>query len=471
MTAPGDTRDQKPTSPLSAILVITVAGGVAWILGFAALTLTARRLQEEQFGILTFGLAMTASATALLGSNLNVWGSRAIAADQATAARMIVTVNGWQTIAATVLFLVLGAAYALIFSWPTASVLILCNLGFFGTALGLQWVALGLRRNDLVAWNQLISNAVYLVIVAVFVRGPGETGIAPVGIFLGILAGSLVILRAVMSAGVLVPFTFEWREAARQLKQGSVFIYTSILSAVMLYSGSIIVQLMLGATAAGLYGVGARIYLTFLAVPAILSSAMFPRIVAAKDDEAQRRRETGLWITLALMLGGLPAALMVWLPGDVIRLLFQDNYGAAVPAVRGAGVAILFTFAANAYAMAVLARGGDQAFFRGSLTAASIALVGGAAATARYGVEGAAAILALLDLSFLLAVMPAFRRENGSAMLARWAHPIAGFTAVAVFARLPMDGVSPFFRLAMASVIYGVLALPIGELRARLKSH
>jgi len=331
-------RDGK-TSPMGSLAGVAFAGGIAWVLNLAAMTLIARRLNQEYFGLLNFGLSMAAATGALLAPNLNVWGARLISEDPLQTARTIAMVNGWQTASGLLLFVILAGLYSAAIPQPLASVMISSNIMFFGVSLGLQWVAQGLRRIDLIAAFQLVSALISLCLAYVLVRGPQDVYLAPSTSVAGQVAASLLIIGVLYRQGQLKAFKVNLRDELTLLKSGAVFGWTSLCAVANQYSGYVLLQLLTNASQVGLYGAGARLLMAFMTVPAMLATVLFVRVARANATES--RVEAKTWVTLALYLGGLPAALMIGDPGSVILTLYGSDYLLASTAVQFAGAAVI----------------------------------------------------------------------------------------------------------------------------------
>ena len=256
------------------------------------------------------------------------------------------------------------------------------------------------------------------------------------------MVGSAIIVGSLWKAHARWPAGVDWRGEARRLAGAGVFVGFSVCGVINQNAGLILTQIFGGPHVSALYGVGARTYLTFFAATAMLSTVFFPRVAAsAGSDEAASRAEMKIWLMLALSIGGGPAALMIGAPRLVIHQLFGDAYLAAAFTIRAAGLAIFISFATNAYTMSRLARGGERDFLRAILTTLVVALGGGAAAAALFGLNGVAAILPCMEATMLLTILPAFRRDVGEVFGRTWIRPVFAVAATVAFLCLPvLDG-------------------------------
>ncbi len=457
---------------LRAMVLVGGAGGAGWLMNFATLAILAHRLGSKAFGLFSFGLSVAVVLGAFIGPNLNVWGARVIARDHGAVGRTVLLVNGVQLAAGAVLFAVLAVAYRFLLPRETAAMLTVCNLGFLAAAFGTQWVVQGLQRLDLLALNQVIATGCGLILVLVVVHGPAQA-LAPAALLAaGQVAGSLFIIANLWRHHAAQTLTADWRAEFRALAKASVFLGFSVCGVVSQNAGLILTHLFGGDATSALYGVAARTYLTFLTAAAMLSTIFFPRVAArAGADEAANRREIQTWLALALAVGGGPASLMIGAPHLVIHQLFGDAYQGAAFAVRAAGAAILISFANNAYAMSRLARGGDRDYLRAILTAMVVAVAGGAAAGALFGLNGVAAILPCMELAILLTMMRPFRRDLGESFWRAWIRPLAAILVAVAFLLTPVMEGAPLVKLAVAATIYGLIVLPWGEARAMWRAR
>jgi hypothetical protein len=92
--------------------------------------------------------------------------------------------------------------------------------------------------------------------------------------------------------------------------------------------------------------------------------------------------------------------------------------------------------------------------------------VGGGLLVPAYGLAGATAVVASLDLALWLMSLPVFRRVMGSLLFAAWVWPLlAGGVLAGWLAGSAWWGLAFWLRLPLGMVLYGVLVVPWGMVR------
>jgi O-antigen/teichoic acid export membrane protein len=314
---------------------------VTWVLTAATLALLPRYLGPASMGHLGLAVSFGLVAATAGAAGIPVLITREVARDRARALELMPTAF-W--------IAVVGGALA-----GAGSVLLAIALGFEGRGLvsvvcfavtvpfnvclalsfGVLQGAEVMRHQAVIDMaNKLVTLALLCVIVWLDL-GYAAWLAASVAVA---IAWTVPSMRAARGA---VPFQFgrfSPQDAAWMLRGGSSIVATELIVVVYVALDVLLLTLIAGESAAGIYATPARIWGTLLFFPTIAVTVIFPRLAAAAHDEAELRRIASLTIAVlaavtlplaALTAGAGPDGLL-WLTGDDFR---QSGWVLAVMAI------------------------------------------------------------------------------------------------------------------------------------------
>ena len=130
---------------------------------------------------------------------------------------------------------------------------------------------------------------------------------------------------------------YRWAPAAvRDLyRQGLPFFSTSALGELYSRSATLLLGIMVGRQAVGLYTAADRLMVPLLLAPAVFNAAVYPVLSRLARESVQAAREMSARCIRLLLLGTIPLSLLAALLAPVaIALLFGDRYVGAADALR-----------------------------------------------------------------------------------------------------------------------------------------
>lgn len=368
-------RAADPRSNAAALLVGRVVGATATIL---VLSIASHRLDGSQFGL----VASTMAAGFLLNS-LVTWGTdtvitRAVAADRPDAAETAGTSLGLQIVAVGVLVAIAAVAVGL-----GANVVVLVQALALLPQAAVTVGSAVLRGREQMgrllvasASGALVALASILLLFAV-----DEAPWVPVA---AMALGSLltaVVLGALTAGGISAP---NGRAAAELVRESGPFAAMVVLAAVGAQVGPIIVELVSEDTAGG-YGVAVRLNEAARLLPASVTAAFFPAMLAGLHRSARYRR----WMRLLTGYAVAATVALVALAGPINRIVFDSEAG-AVPLIRILALGSVLTVVRLAKSFELIAAGRERAVLRSALIGAMITVAGGVALAVPAGSQGVA---------------------------------------------------------------------------------
>jgi len=208
-----------------------------------------------------------------------------------------------------------------------------------------QAVLQGLERMEYISIANVAGKAVNtLVCIAALLAGLGVYAVAVVAV-----AAALVTLAVEVSAlrrliGGLRP-QFDMSEAVRMLRASFPYLMSGIFLVIYMQVDIVIISLLVDERAVGWYGTADQLFGTFLFIPTVFITAVFPslsRLYATAADSLPRLMRKS-WDFLLLL--AIPIGLGVLVVADpLVVLLFGPEFAASGPILALMGIVLILTY-------------------------------------------------------------------------------------------------------------------------------
>lgn len=283
---------QSPGRRLFAKNLAILAGGeiLSRVLTAVAFIHLARVLNPSLYGIVELTLAVFMFLTLIVDQGFGTLGAREVARDPDDLEPLIRRIISAQILLAGAVFILLTA---IVISLPLDTTLTVLLIGYALTLLGypfiIFWVFQGRDQMTWVAVPLMLRQAGFAVIALLFVRSPEHVLLLPVaeGIAIAIAAGVSVI--ALLRSGERIPIDLR-AGLDRQLFADTLPIGTSqLIWAVRMYLPTVLVGVLVGNVAVGLYGAAHRIVMVFQTLLEAYFKNLFPSM-----SQVAVRSPTGL---------------------------------------------------------------------------------------------------------------------------------------------------------------------------------
>jgi O-antigen/teichoic acid export membrane protein len=440
-----------------------VALGVGEIVGkLATLVLVidvARTLGPSEFGVFSFALAL-----GTLVSVLPSWGFDTLLVQQGSGRphdlpRLLVELLVLRTLIALPVLVVVGAALIAArgggaTGWATVLVLLACLIDTL--ADGYRAVATAVEAQGRCAVVQIVQRVLGAGLVILVLAAGG--GLLPVSAsyLLGSLVGLVGMAGAVAHLGVRPRLRSVSRAGIRDFSRVSWTMGVhSVVTMALFRIDAVMLGVLAGDTAVGLYAAAYRLLETVLFVAHNVSRAVFPVMASASDNAAvQRAWHRGLAVLSTVFVPY--AALLTLRGGDVLELFYGPRFTEGGVAIMAwlAWAPLLFGIAFLA-ADVLLARRPDTRILLGSGGALALNVVLNLVLIPSFGGLGAAVAT---TISFLLeaAVLGwlALRLLGGRITLWMLAGPGAGTACAAAVLATPLP-LLPALLLATPAYVAG----------------
>jgi O-antigen/teichoic acid export membrane protein len=303
-----------PTLLRNAFFSAVSAASAALLL--ALLLVAGRFLGDSDFGRFSFALALATIFETFVDFGLSVLATRTIARDRSAAHRLVANTAALKLVLGTVMMAALALTARVL--RPEADVRLACYLlGLSSVLRSFLWTArhvlMGLERFGLDSLLVVGDRVLLFALgVAALLLGYGLIGLSVAFVIARLIA---LVLAYILSRSQVGSFGLEfdlayWRELQmRALPLGAFALVLYVYN----YIDTVMLGVMRTDAETGLYNAAYRVYEGLSSLPAILYSAVTPRLSLYFVDDRKRHRR--------LARKGAGAALLVAVPVTLVSLL------------------------------------------------------------------------------------------------------------------------------------------------------
>jgi O-antigen/teichoic acid export membrane protein len=329
---------------------VAISKAVAFI-GTAYL---ARRLGVYGFGVIGFATAVCGYFALALKTGFGPVGSREVARESGPITPLVTGVILLR------LLLALGALLVtylgtLLLGKPAVVlwVVLLTALTYLSGALDIAWVYKGLAQNRRIGISLVLTQAVYVMALLALVRGPEDIYRVPIALVLGELVAAAYLAVPVLEGSSWAP---DLVRAGSILRASGPLVVGQLLRALINVFDVVLLSLLIGEFAVGLYTAAYRICFLLIAMGNALQIAYLPALSRAAhrssvgaSDLVNRALEFSAALALPMVTGG------ILLASPLLTHLFGPEYGEGATALRLLLVSIACIYLHGVFGQALLA--------------------------------------------------------------------------------------------------------------------
>jgi O-antigen/teichoic acid export membrane protein len=240
-----------------------------------------------------------------------------------------------------------------------------------------------------------------------------------------------------------------------------------VLQTLYLRIDILIISRLLGATATGIYGVGARMLETSLMIGMLFGQSMLPKFSSENGNPEAQNRTLGWALEFLLMLA-LPVVIIFWhFSGLIVTLVSTPAYLASTLKSTGSdtvlsvlGVTILFAYMNQTLAYALVGAGRQRFLLVTNGLGLIVNVILNFIFLPTFGIIAAAWNTVLCEISvFLVMLWATLQHTKPSLELAILSRIlIASLSMILIYALLPL---TDWWLLIAGAVVYGLICLPI----------
>ena len=312
-------------------------------------------------------------------------------------------------------------------------------LGLFNNLLVAQ------QRFDVQNLANLVSTVLYAVLVATLIPSGGGL------ILLGALTLATTLVRLALPLAWLrqelpqlrLSRSYVTRARLRELTSFSWSNFLVHVANKVVFSADVlVVAVLLGAHAATLYAIPAKLFALAFGLGSVGTNLLYPALAeheGAGEEERQRR------LLLAGLRGGSAAALVLALPlllvpDQLLEGWVGDGYGESVPVLALLALVALFHQPVYLFTQYLIARGRQRPIARTLIAGVAVNVALSVVLALTVGIWGVALSTLVVDLALLLYVVPGLVAP-------------AAATEAATFARAALRPVLPALAAALVILV------------------
>jgi PST family polysaccharide transporter len=261
----------------------------------------------------------------------------------------------------------------------------------------------------------------------------GQALATALGVSVLLAGGSVVVAAPAVWIGPLVAHAFLLRRAMRRwnislawrgpllnaglfptVRRGGPYLGNAIMTQLLINADVIVVGLVLGNAAAGIYAAAYRIPAVIFMTVSIVVTAVFPELVRRAEASAgELQRAISTLISVSLLVLGPAIAMIVALAPELVRHLYGRRYEPSVSLLRILIAFVPLAFASTFIAQALVAAGRQVDYLKINAAAAVAALTLLIVGVPRWGLKSAAYSVTATEVVILIFLVLASRRLLG----------------------------------------------------------
>ncbi len=320
----------------------------AGLLLFVLMILSGRHLGSRDFGVFSFALSLASIFAIITDFGLDDLTVREVARDRQLAGEYFGKIFVWKLALSIVAMVALVITVNALKSSGTIRMVtyLLGSMAIFRSFITtVRAFFRAYERFDLEARLVITDRVLLFSCGTIFLLTSGSvivlavvfTAVRLVSILIALILFHRRVDRIVPRLDVHFIKTFQ----VRALPFGLAFLCFGLYT----YVDKIILSLARSDAEVGLYNAGFQIYEGLMIIPIILAAVFYPRLSTLFQSDPERQRDLFARGTKYLMIVALPLAVGgIFLSGDLLRLLFGNEFLAAAPALSILLCAIVLSF-------------------------------------------------------------------------------------------------------------------------------
>lgn len=392
------------TSKLAGnIYSLYLVQGLNYLLPFLILPYLLRVLGPQSYGAIAFAQSLMAYGVTLtdFGFNFSATRSISVARDNPVEVSRIF----WTTLSAKSLLLVGSALFicvAMLVSKTLlahAAVISVCGLNVVGSVLLPQWYYQGLERLHVMSMLVVLSRAIALLGVFIFVHTPRDVVLAALFLSAQTLIGGIVCLLNVRKVMPITRYRPQWRDLRNALNSSRHLFISNVATSAYTTGNGLILGFVSGDRAVALYTLAnkAALAVFYFFMPVVL--AVYPRASLLFDKSMEEGKLFVRRLSIPLLIAaGLLSVTLVISARPIVELLGGAQYEGAVPVLRLMGILPVLLSGATVLAQIIMINIGlAKSLSRIYLLMALLSIVLLPVLGTRYGALGGAISLVTVE--------------------------------------------------------------------------
>jgi O-antigen/teichoic acid export membrane protein len=354
------------TVHLRGFALLVVGQALARAMTFVAVTYLARTLGVEMFGMIGFAAAVAVYFLLVVDAGLDLIAMREVAKQESSAESVIASVFALRLGLAVVAMALLAAVVPWLASSSTGLMVMLAySLTFLSAASNLKWGFQALEQNGLVAVALVLSQAVYLGGVLLWINGPGDALKVPLLLFGSELTGAALLFVQYRRQGVRLWLPRSRRLSWALLKEAFPLAGTYAVRTLTVNFDLVLLGLVDNPLAVGLYSAVSRVIMLLREFGGLYYLALFPALSRAAKETTDRFVMLGQVVIRHAAALIFPLVVGAFLTGpELLSFVFGSEYVPGAYAFCLLLGAVAFNMLVGVYRFGLVAYNRQPTLFR-----------------------------------------------------------------------------------------------------------
>lgn len=320
-------------SILKNFVTLFTAEFVTRLLHLLTVVYIARVLGVSLFGQINFVLAILSYFLISTNLGLNELGVREIARDKKHVPLFATSITFMRMVLACFSLLLISVLIIFMDKSPqTKTLLFIYGLTLFPYAFSLEWIFRGIERMEFIAVSKIAGALLYVSLIFLIVKNSAH--LLRIGyITLGAdLLSAIILLYIYYNFFSIKIEKIDLRYCASLLKMSLPICISSGLLVIYFNIATVILGLMKGDTAAGIYSAAYRLIMVFYTIISLFISALFPVISRYYKQSLASLEKIMSYSAKFILIVAVPVTILgVMLAGSIINIVYGKAYTDSVP--------------------------------------------------------------------------------------------------------------------------------------------
>lgn len=242
--------------------------------------------------------------------------------------------------------------------------------------LMMEWYLSGRQFFDKIAAAKTLNGVVYAALVFILIKKPADIELVPWLYISGSAAAALVLGISAFSDGAFRLPSRGLNTYRELFKAGSVVGAGWFFTQIGQLLPPILIGIFLSVSEAGIYGAAYRVIILVMILDRVFSTLLLPNLSALWSENPEMvKKRTGIILHTVIAGGFLLTMLTAVNAGDVIQLLYGEEYAGGAVILYYLSFFIVFTFMNSLFSFGLLAIGKDRDYLFATITGGVISAV------------------------------------------------------------------------------------------------
>ena len=321
----------------------------------------ARVLGAANFGLFSFAQAITSYCWMGVDLGVNMYGSREIAKDKATASEIINPLITLRLLSGSSLFTLFLIFFSYLYRLDPLKQIVFIGFSFylFTRALNIDWIMRGFERFNYIAFGNFATFLLMLSSIFIFVKSDKDIVIVSFLWSLCYLFGDLLLIYLLyIKLKLSFNIIFDIRLIYHHFKKSIHFTIGNSLLFLYQYLPIIFLGLVASNYEIGIFSAPYRLILSIIYIVSLLPLVLYPTLSELYLSDIKKFLKVYKYLKITSFLTGLLIGLGGLLAADLlIRFLYGPNYEASITIFRIINWFVALTSVRVVYSIAIAVTG------------------------------------------------------------------------------------------------------------------